>query len=324
MEEPKAKARLKERFPSLNIETLFANPPAHQQNRRFLDVDLNRQFNIEELHSPDNDNSEAWEVQRAQELEAYLGPKRPDAKPAFDVAIDLHSTTTNMGTTLIFPEGDALMSQAATYVTQHMPEARILVEPLPPREYRPNVSSCAKHDFTVEVGPVPQGVLRHDVVIQTQTALEYILEYLQQHVEDAQAARQQLGETKVACFHAALPRPDGHAMTGKIAWPSSKDNENFPAWIVHPNIQDADYRAVRRGDPLFVDSAGRVICYDGSQGEEIYVIFVNEAGYYYESSGTGIGVAYRGKFSWTDGMLVSSTQEPKETSSVSSRREASS
>jgi aspartoacylase len=304
MQETNAVKRLEEKYPLLSVETLFANPLAHQENRRFLDVDLNRQFDIADLHDPNHENAEAWEVQRARELEAYIGPKKPGVSPAFDVAIDLHSTTTNMGTTLIFPEGDALIAQTATYIAQRMPQARILVEPLPPREYRPNVSSCAAHDFTIEVGPVPQGVLRHDIVIQTQKALELALEFLQKHQEDDTSVLKELGDsTAVTCYHTAVPGPKDHAMTGKIAWPSDDSNPNFPAWLVHPSIQNMDYSLVREGDPLFINMTGETIPYDGSHGKEIYVIFVNEAGYYYDSSGTGIGVAYKGEFDWRNGML---------------------
>lgn len=38
-------------------------------------------------------------------------------------------------------------------------------------------------------------------------------------------------------------------------------------------------------------------------GDEVYVIFVNEAGYYYASSGTGIGVAVTSYYDLDSGML---------------------
>ena len=33
-----------EMYPTIRIETLLGNPMAHVQNKRFVDVDLNRQF----------------------------------------------------------------------------------------------------------------------------------------------------------------------------------------------------------------------------------------------------------------------------------------
>ena len=49
---------------------------------------------------------------------------------------------------------------------------------------------------------------------------------------------------------------------------------------------------------------GKVIPYDGSHGDEVHLIFVNEGGYYYESSGTGIGVAVKSEFDWQTGYFV--------------------
>ena len=42
---------------------------------------------------------------------------------------------------------------------------------------------------------------------------------------------------------------------------------------------------------LFIGMDGTIIPYNGSHGDEVYLMFVNEGGYYYASSGTGIGVA---------------------------------
>lgn len=47
-------------------------------------------------------------------------------------------------------------------------------------------------------------------------------------------------------------------------------------------------------------------------GDEVYVIFVNEAGYYYASSGTGIGVAVTSYYDLDSGML----REEEESSSA--------
>lgn len=313
--------KLAKEYPALEIETILANPRAWQANKRFLDRDLNRCFAIEDLYANDKDNfddgtvhEQDWELIRARELDQILGPKSAP-EPAFDVAVDLHSTTSNMGTTLIFPQGDAYMAQAAAYIEAHMANeaaTRILVEPLPPREQRPNVSSCAKHDFTIEVGPVPQGVLRHDVVQYTQQALQYFLEFLNQPARAQSVSSQAV----VPCFHTApaddpIMTLENGAMTGKIAWPCDAQNDNFPAYMVHQSVQDHDFQPLHRGDPLFVAMDDTVLPYNGSHGDTIYLIFVNEAGYYYASSGTGLGVAHKGWLDLSTGMVCD--DKPTET-----------
>ena len=61
----------------------------------------------------------------------------------------------------------------------------------------------------------------------------------------------------------------------------------------HEAIQDRDWSTLKKGDPLWRDRDGNSVPYDGAFGDEIVPIFVNEGGYYYASSGRGIGVAQR-------------------------------
>ena len=313
-------------YATLDISTLLGNPQAHYANKRFIHTDLNREFSHEKLTS--NDTAEECErleatsaspddecllgseglpltveALRAKELNAILGPKFGDEHPATDLVVDLHSTTSNMGTTIIIPEGDVMMARAAAYVLHECGgeegETRILMHSIPKREHRPNLSSAAKHGFTIEVGPVPQGVLRHDAVEKTQRALGALFRFLQMSNEDEDAVTAELDDIypsgHVPCFRSALAQLPGQ-MSGKIIWPSDPDNPNFPGVLVHKSLQDQDFIRIRKGDPLFVDLGGNIIPYDGSHGDEVHLIFVNEGGYYYQSSGTGIGVAVASEY----------------------------
>jgi aspartoacylase len=343
-------------YPSLSIDTLLANPQAFIQNKRFINVDLNREFSTDKLGQAwnyiDNNNNNLlsliddvshelllpYETIRAQEIDSLLGPKINIGKhesstsllnndntntPKVDIVIDLHTTTANMGITLIIPEGDALMSQAAAYVlakcqleygssssgTANGAGATCLMHAVPNRAERMNLSSCGLHGFTIEVGPVPQGVLRHDIVRKTQFALHSLLEFLhlrniellnkekkeenddnngQMTNDDNSSSRttilQQLMQHYpkgiVPCYRSAPAKQPGE-LSGKIRWPidTTSINPNFPAWMVHESIQDCDYKALHVGDPLFVDIDGNVITYDGSHGDVVYLIFVNEGGF---------------------------------------------
>jgi succinylglutamate desuccinylase len=300
-------------YPSLRISTLLANPEAYRQNKRFVDEDLNRQFSENNLmlRSMDGDNlPRTVESLRAHEINEMLGPKFSDSFKT-DVIVDLHSTTSNMGLTLIIAEGDSLMAAAAAYVLLkcggEARGARCLMHSHPSRESRPNLSSAARHGFTIEVGPVPQGILRHDAVERTQQAVAALLEFLQLHNQDRtpllQNLRQAYHNKKVPCFRSAPARRPGE-MSGKITWPCDSENVNFPAVMVHKDLQDRDFHEIQTGDPLFVDLKGKTIPYTGSHGSPVYLMFVNEGGYYYASSGTGIGVAIRADFNLESGKFV--------------------
>lgn len=74
---------------------VFANPKAHQENKRYLDHDLNRQFGLADLNNPD---LTSYEQCRAKAMNQQLGPK---GNAQTDFIIDLHNTTSNMGPSLI-------------------------------------------------------------------------------------------------------------------------------------------------------------------------------------------------------------------------------
>lgn len=342
-----------QKYPSLNIGTLLANPMAYMANKRFIDTDLNREFSIEKLKKVNvkEENMELCDIQqefcseedkmlsslphetvRAREIDVILGPKFIDSSspngystypdPLMDIVIDLHTTTANMGISLIIPEGDALMSAAAAYVLDKCKSeygydnVQCCMHALPKRQDRMNLSSCGRHGFTIEVGPTPQGVIRHDVVEKTEAALHSLLEFL--HLRNLELEKEDGTATDtsvldrlreiypggiVPCFRSAPAVRPGE-LSGKISWPNDLSNPNFPAVIVHKSIQDRDFEPLRIGDPLFVTLDGTIIPYDGSHGEEVHLIFVNEGGYYYASSGTGIGVAVKSEFDWQTGYFV--------------------
>jgi succinylglutamate desuccinylase len=302
------KSVIAESFPSLDVSTLLGNPQAHMENKRFVHSDLNREFREESLIQ--QVNRESVESVRAREVDALLGPKlKPDQHARrVDLVIDLHSTTTNMGLTVIVPEGDVVMAQAAAYVLLKCEGAKCLMHSYPDARLRPSLSSVGKHGFTIEVGPVPQGVVRHDAVETTQRAMQALMEFLEQRNtqgEDAVMEQLRAGypSGQVPIFRSAPAMVTGE-MSGKIPWPCDAENPNFPMWMVHKSLQDKDFHVVRTGDPMFVALDGSIIPYEGSHGDEVILIFINEGGYYYKSSGTGITVAAQSHFDLFTGMIT--------------------
>lgn len=212
------------------VETLIGNPVAVAANRRFIDTDLNRQFRLKDLN--DSKDPTTVEGKRARELNEMLGPK--GSEHAADWIIDLHSTTANMGLCLILTEGNTLVAQAAAYVAEHIPDTRILVHA--DDNDRPNVCSIAKNGLTIEVGPVPQGVVRHDAVDMTLDAVECLLEFLENP-----AARSNRLPATIMCFQSA-PATRPNELSGKISWPSDPDFPNFPRYMIHKDRQDGEFR----------------------------------------------------------------------------------
>lgn len=298
---------LKARYPSLSIDTILANPEAHANNQRFVDSDLNREFTSEKLQGKESNSVEA---KQAQFLNERLGPKDD---PKTDVVVDLHSSTTNMGITLIVPEGDEVMTLAAAYVAHQCQKKvkcgiHIVVHPYPDRNLRPSLSSCGKCGFTIEVGPVPQGVLRHDAVQHTQAALHEFLKFLHEYNTMGLSQMQQQvlewhdDSPKIPCWRSAPAIREGE-MSGKIPWP--KMVGNFPLVLIHESLQDQDFiKPLNKGDPLFVELDGSIIPYNGSHGDSVHLMFINEGGYYYASSGAGISLVIPAFYDLKSGKFI--------------------
>ena len=109
-----------------------------------------------------------------------------------------------------------------------------------------NTASCGRHGFTIEVGPTPQGVLRHDVVEKTQTAMHALMEFL--HLRNLELANNATNNSDeimppsildqlktlypggiVPCYRSAPAVRPGE-LSGKISWPNDESNPNFPTF----------------------------------------------------------------------------------------------
>ncbi|MCM2678155.1 aspartoacylase [Echinimonas agarilytica] len=243
--------------PSFNTELVFANPRAHAENKRYCDQDLNRQFSEADLANP---TLTGYEQSRAKAINQQLGPKG-DAR--IDFIIDLHTTTSNMGATLLLLQQGEVYNKLAAYVQQQMPEVIVIRDDdhLAQADHR-LLATLGKFGVIVEVGPVPQSVLRADVYQQSEQMTQHILDFLELW------NKQQLP---------SLPSDiDAYRYTESLTLPL--DDQGNRLGMVHPHVQDSDFNALEPGAPLFQCFDGTVMTY---QGESIvYPGFVNEAAYY--------------------------------------------
>ncbi|PSW15513.1 aspartoacylase [Photobacterium rosenbergii] len=241
---------------SLTVETVFANPKAFEENKRYLDCDMNRQFGQDELNNPELAN---YEQSRAKAINAQLGPKG-NAKT--DFIIDLHNTTSNMGPSLILLQTDAFNRQLGAYVSAKMPNAVIVLEDHVAVHEHCFLSSITEQGVIVEVGPQPQSVIRQDVLDWMEEMTGHILDFVDLH--NRNALPDLPASYDAFKYHETLKLPE-NAQGERIG-------------MVHRNVQDADFKVLRHGDPIFTLFDGQEICWDGDY--EAYPHFINEAAYY--------------------------------------------
>lgn len=240
-------------YPSLNIEYLFANKSAQEANVRFVEEDLNRQFTLSNLASPNG----SQESLLAASINQEYGPK---GNSRTDLVVDIHNTTSNMGATLIILELDNFNLGLARYVKQVMPEANILVEDEKPYSEHRYLCTIGKKGVMIEVGAQPQGVLRQDVYELTDKMAQAIAQYCEL------SNQEQLPELKPC---------DAYRLGAEVSFPL--DNKGKRTAMIHSNIQDHDFAPLAPGDPMFKSFDGQDITWDGD--EETYPHFINEAAY---------------------------------------------
>lgn len=241
---------------SFSVQTVFANPKAHAENKRYIDSDLNRQFKIAELANFDLAN---YEQSRAKVINSQLGPKG-NAKT--DFIIDLHNTTSNMGPSLILLQSDAFNCKMGAYVKSRMPEAVVVFEDHASVEQHYFLSSITQQGVIVEVGPQPQSVIRQDVLNWMEDMTRHILDYVDLHNTNALPELPSSYEAFEYSETLKLPEDENGELIG----------------MVDKNVLDGDFKPLNSGDPIFTLFDGSEICWEGDY--EAYPHFINEAAYY--------------------------------------------
>lgn len=240
---------------SLDCITLLANPGAIAANRRYLDRDLNRCFGDEDLA---NLELVGYEDKRAKELAAQF---KPEQQPTIDLLIDLHSTTANMGLTLILDSADPVTMQLAAYLTTVHPTVQVYYSANSGRQ-QDALRSIAKSGLGIEVGSVAQGTLRADLFVQMEVLVVSILNYLEQ-----------FNQGKILAFEKQLTL---YRYLEAIDYP--RDQSGEISGMIHPQLQFKDYQPLYPGEPMFLMFDGTVVPYTGNA--TVYPVFVNEAAYY--------------------------------------------
>lgn len=240
--------------PSFETLALLGNPQAFAAGRRYIDKDLNRCFFIDNLL---DSTLSSYEDIRAKAINQILGNNK---NYQVDLLIDLHSTTANMGLSIILGNYHPFLLQLAAYLSSINSEVKVCYTQA---EKGSNfLRSLCELGFVIEVGPVAQGVLNAEWFLKTEKLIYEILNYLEQY---NQGLIQQTNNTLT--FYQYI---------GAIDYPRNKDGEIQA--MIHPQLQFRDYESLSPGEPIFLTLDGQAIAYEGTS--TVYPIFINEAAYY--------------------------------------------
>jgi succinylglutamate desuccinylase len=234
--------------------TLLANPQAFSEARRYIDKDLNRCFRREELQDLTHST---YEEIRAKEINETFGK---EGRTPIDVIFDLHTTTANMGlTVIIYPY--SFNFKMAAYLQQINPLVKVLVLPESKLGYSGLPSICGL-GCTIEVGAISNGILHAELFQWTEVLIDHALDYLEYYNR---------GE-----LPSLNPLLTAYQQVGAIDYPRNAVGEIQA--MIHPQRQFKDYEPLHPGDPVFLSFDGDTITYTGDS--TTYPIFINEAAYY--------------------------------------------
>jgi succinylglutamate desuccinylase len=238
-----------------STQLLLGNPQAIAAKVRYIDRDLNRSFERDRLQ---NRSLTTYEDLQAKHIDQMMGPY--SSAPA-DVIVDLHSTTANMGLTLIIDKEDRFTLQLAAYLQQTNPVIKVHSTVRSGRN-QDSLRSLAKFGFCLEVGPVAQGVLDAELLQKTEALVYTVLDYLEQY-----------NRSENSQLHHSLTL---YRYLKAIDYP--RDEYGEVKAMIHPQLQFKDYEPLHSGDPMFLTFEGETIIYEDL--DVVYPIFINEAAYY--------------------------------------------
>lgn len=234
--------------------TLLANPKAFAVGRRYIERDLNRCFKSENLSNP---TLLSYEDSQAKAIEQIL---RPKGHPNVDVIIDLHSTTANMGLTIILINDHPFNLRLAAYLSSINPLVNVYRWQQSGQE-SPFLRSICKLGCAIEVGPIAQGVLNATLFQQTEELIHAVLDYLNAYNQ---------GKSLL------VPSMTLYQCVEIIDYPKNQRGELQA--MIHPQLQSRDYKPLNPGEPMFLMFDGQTIAYEGKS--TVYPVFINEAAYY--------------------------------------------
>ena len=230
-------------FPNLDLHFIHANPEAFKINKRFKDEDLNRAFQF--IH---DDRPSSYEHKRAKELKALI-----DAEPCF--VLDLHTTTSNMGNTVIISHDRPLNFQVAYALNKNLPDCRVIFSPDPNKKY---LASQSDFGMMIEVGPVANGVVDGKALEGTLAVLKEVLSAL--------STPQNLTGGSLEIYEEIED----------IQYPVSESSEING--YIHSGFQGKDFSPVEGKYIPFRTFDGKDVTLEAK--ERLYPIFINEAAYY--------------------------------------------
>ena len=235
---------------NLEVITLLANPQAIAKGRRYIDTDLNRCFSQQDLFDT---NQLQYEPLLARKIIQQIKDLE------IDFLIDIHTSTANMGMTLLLSNLLPFNLNLVAYLIAINPKIKVVY---PQNNDNNRLRHVCQFGFTIEVGAIAHGVLDPIWFQTTEQLVNQILDYLDIVHSDKIAVI----NDNLTVYSSLVP----------VKYPL--DRHQQISAMIHPNLQGRDYCELHSGSPLFLNFDGSNILYKGEA--TVYPIFINESAYW--------------------------------------------
>ena len=234
---------------NFTTETLLINTKAIELNRRYYEIDLNRCFDL------DSDRCEPkYEQHLARKIDRQV------KEYEIDFVLDFHTSTSNMGLTLLLSNDRPFNLQLAAYLAAKNPLIKLV------RNANNNARNRFRHifplGFTIEMGAIAPNVVDPIWFKRGEELVEQILDY----IEKSNQQQQPLSPETVTVY----------TLSETVYFP--EDSQGKIAGMVHEEVHGHDYCALNPNEPMLITFDGDAIAYQGSN--VVYPIFINEAAYW--------------------------------------------
>lgn len=239
--------RIADRFPSFETEFLIGNPRALLENRRFLDVDLNRSFL---KHHLSNSELTGYEEERAKSINAMLGPKD---QPRIDFVIDLHTIPSPMRKSVVLTKRDAFSFRLVEYLQREIGGVSVFFDDLTELD-DPCLNSVGKRGIVFECGPVPRFELNYDVFREMEEMVMTSLNFIETYDPHAHET-----DISVPVFYPV----------DRVKFPNSVKGGTF---VPTKSLLNCTFKELRQGMEIFENADGELHTYQGPNNR--YPVFV--------------------------------------------------
>ena len=232
---------------------IIGNPLAYEKGSRYVDADLNRSFNSTKQNIYNNKNN--YEINRANFLVERYGINGPDP---CQIAIDLHTTTANMGTSIVM-YGRRIKDLCLAALLQNKFGLPIYLHEKDKRQtgFLVEAWPCG---LVIEIGPVAQNFYDSNTV----NRFLIIISSLREEINKLKNNLIALPKTLIV-----------HVHQGSIDYPRTKNGDING--LIHPERMNKDWKPTKKGDPLFLDIEGNTLRYQGQ--DIIWPVFIGEVAY---------------------------------------------